>query len=697
MTQFQTFNSPEMHGGQYFADYEPYVLGGETYMQEEAYANGGVAMTPMDKAFCGANKKPKGKTLGTESQCRKKGQVRLYGLNKVEQAQAKKRAKAKAKKKSVAKSLGPIPKDTRQKGSTSAKYKKLMESHLELLKTKKSVAHPKPKSASLYKVSMKKPAENMTKKQLSAHIKSIEKKLDADFAQHHNDPEYKKLEAHLAHMIQAYRGSFHEEPAQQRGWDQKSQKASPAKKSPSGRTVSAIRKDLNQLDKERDQANKEVLGKKRLTKKGIAEHEARIKALNKREKPLYEEFDKVEKKGKGGSSGDTSTKSHTNTSTKAKTTGNITVTTTGPGSSKVNIRKGKGKGGSSKLSADEEYGDAGPAPDAWDLGDEPEEFGSHPLDAYGHFPFAPDPEEYDYEPGSPNPNDYPLEEDIEPNRGAPPAPDAFDLGDEPADFNPYGSVNFGPRSGSVDAQPGGFNVNNAYPPGDQADFMPPSEMQGVSMPNMNALVEVFPPGFAPGLSLMEDFQPQPELHNQYIPEYGGPQPFDHAPNYQGSYAYPPEIEHAYNPEADPELDYDPVYGLHGPDPEDLGEEPELADLYDLPTIYRTIRGGHVGDGFWNDFVEGFKRGADIVRKPLQVLSNIPGIGPAVFKPISTAVNFIPGSKYSQPSQSRVRERNEPMDPYMAEHMDDYYNLSQGMYGHGVRKRKPRHMLKRHKN
>jgi hypothetical protein len=50
-----------------------------------------------------------------------------------------------------------------------------------------------------------------------------------------------------------------------------------------------------------------------------------------------------------------------------------------------------------------------------------------------------------------------------------------------------------------------------------------------------------------------------------------------------------------------------------------------------------------GGSFWSDFVEGFKKGARIVSSPLNVLSKIPGIGPAVFSPIKSVTDAIAGS------------------------------------------------------
>jgi hypothetical protein len=52
------------------------------------------------KTYCGAGKTPKNKVLGTEDQCKKKGQLRLYGVNKIEKKpEPKKPAKKPAAKK----------------------------------------------------------------------------------------------------------------------------------------------------------------------------------------------------------------------------------------------------------------------------------------------------------------------------------------------------------------------------------------------------------------------------------------------------------------------------------------------------------------------------------------------------------------------------------------------------------------------
>lgn len=85
---------------------------------------------------------------------------------------------------------------------------------------------------------------------------------------------------------------------------------------------------------------------------------------------------------------------------------------------------------------------------------------------------------------------------------------------------------------------------------------------------------------------------------------------------------------------------------------------ELDYLTSLPPSYSRIGadldGPNVvaGGNFWDDFVEGFKRGADIVKNPLKVLKEIPGIGPAVFAPIEGVVSKIPESRYTREREGR---------------------------------------------
>ena len=51
----------------------------------------------MSKPYCGVNDPPKGRTRGTAEQCAKSGQIRYYGLEKVDKETiAKPKAKAKA-------------------------------------------------------------------------------------------------------------------------------------------------------------------------------------------------------------------------------------------------------------------------------------------------------------------------------------------------------------------------------------------------------------------------------------------------------------------------------------------------------------------------------------------------------------------------------------------------------------------------
>jgi hypothetical protein len=83
-------------------------------------------------------------------------------------------------------------------------------------------------------------------------------------------------------------------------------------------------------------------------------------------------------------------------------------------------------------------------------------------------------------------------------------------------------------------------------------------------------------------------------------------------------------------------------------------KPELQNVLD-EMVAQNVNGlPGSGGNFFSDLLSGFKKGAELVSKPLSILEKIPGVGPAVFAPIRTVTEAIKGG---QKRKVRIKLRN----------------------------------------